>query len=148
MGEVEVDQAAPSRKVGRLDRRIDAAPADIVDQDVDRRPFRQHAPAQILASRGISDIRRICPRFASALAHLLRGSGKRVRIARDKHDVGARLRRRQRDRPAKPAAAAGDQNAFAVQPELVEHSHASVPLALVAYFVLAGGAHLQSIEAR
>jgi hypothetical protein len=56
-----------------------------------------------------------------------RGSGKRVWIARDEHDVGASLRRRKRNRPAEAPASPGDEDAFAVEPELVEHRHVEDP---------------------
>ena len=59
--------------------------------------------------------------------HLVGGSGKRVRIARDEHDIGARLCRGERNRSAEPPASPRDKHAFGVQPELVEHRHVADP---------------------
>ena len=85
---------------------------------------RRHRSSQAAGSR---DVRGEGPCLAAALAHLVGGSGERFGIARDEHDVGARLRGGERDRAAEAAAAAGDQNALAVQPEAVEHSHVEDP---------------------
>ena len=72
------------------------------------------------------------PGFSIALPHLVGGSGKRVRIARDKHDIGAGLCGRKRNHAAEPPAAPCDKYAFAVQPELVEHRHVADPTRFVA----------------
>ena len=86
--------------------------------------------------------------MALAFAHLAGGPGERVGIARDKHDVGARLRGRKRDRPAEAAAAPRDQNALAVQSEAIEHGHVAIPVGSCRAFILADDARLQIVEAR
>jgi hypothetical protein len=77
--------------------------------------------------RGFGNIDHEGPGFSAALAHLVGSPGKRVRIARDKHDVGARLCSRERNRSPEPSASPSDKNAFAVEPELVEHHHVADP---------------------
>ena len=110
-------------EVGILDRHVEIAPADIVDEDVDRAGLREHAVAEVLADGRIGNIGGKGPGLAPALPHLVGGFCKRLRIARVQHDVGAGLGRGKRDHPPEAAAAAGDEQALAVQPESIEHVH-------------------------
>ena len=90
-------------------------------------PFAERASAKILAGRGFGNIRHEGPDFSTAFPHLVSGSRKRVGIARDKHDIGARLCGRERNRSAEPPASPRDKDAFAVQPKSVEHRHVADP---------------------
>jgi hypothetical protein len=123
MRKIEIDQSPPTCEIGVLDRNVDITSADIVDENIDGRPLAERAAAKVLACCGFGNIGREDPGFATALAHLGGGSGKRVRIARDKHDIGASLCGCERNRSAESPAAPRDKDAFAVQPELVEHRH-------------------------
>jgi hypothetical protein len=147
MREIEIDKLPPSREVGVLDRDVDISAADIVDENVDRRPFGERAPAKVLADCGVGDISREGPGFSIALPHLVSRSGEGLRIARDKHDIRPGIRCSQRNRSAEPPAAPGDKNAFAVQPELVEHAHDAIPYRFCRLLILAVGAGLKSIRA-
>jgi hypothetical protein len=87
-------------------------------------------------------------RSRSAPAHLARCSRKRIGIARNEHDIGARLRDRKRDGPAEAAAAPGDKYALTVQPEAIEHSHAAILIRSCRAFILADNVYPQIVEAR
>jgi hypothetical protein len=45
MREIKIDEAPPRYEVALLDRDVDVAPADVVDENIDRHPFGQHASA-------------------------------------------------------------------------------------------------------
>jgi hypothetical protein len=49
MGEIDIDESPPGRKVGVLDGDIDIAAADIVDENIDVAPFGERLPAKVLA---------------------------------------------------------------------------------------------------
>ena len=133
VGEIEVDEALPGLEVGVLDRHVEIASADIVDEDVDRPRLREHACAEVLARAGSGDVARQRSRpCGRARAPHRRSCARAGRVAAIQHDVGARLCGRQRDDPAEAAAAAGDEKALAVQPEAIEHfMHAASQLAHV-----------------
>src|SRR5262245_31399021 len=124
--EIEIDEALPGLELGILDRRIDLAVADIVDQNVDRPSFRKHALAKAFAQGGPGDIAGKRPGLAPARSYLVRRLGQRVRVARVQHDIGACLRRCQRDGPADAAAAARNEQAPAVEAEPIEHVHGKI----------------------
>ena len=130
MREIGVDEALPGRKVGFLDGDVDIAAADIVDENVDGRPLGEGFRAKLLAGRWVGDIGCEGPDFSIAFAHFVGGSRKRVRIARDKHHIGAGFCGGKRNRAAEATAASRDKNTFAVEPELVEHRHIRGPLIL------------------
>src|SRR5262249_47447281 len=66
------------------------------------------------------------PGLAPARSYLVRRLGQRVRVARVQHDIGACLRRCQRDGPADAAAAARNEQAPAVEAEPIEHVHGKI----------------------
>ena len=101
MREIEIDVALPGCEVGVLDRDIDIAAADIVDENIDGRRFGEHAPAQILACRGLSDVGGEGPGLALAFAHFIGGPGEGVGVARDKNHVWRRPPRRQARSPGR-----------------------------------------------
>src|SRR5437016_5497245 len=86
----------------------------------------QHLPADAVAHRRLPDIAGKGPDPAPALLHFAGGPRQRIRVARVERDVGAGLRRRESDRPAEAAAAAGDEKALAVEPEAIEHVHRTI----------------------
>ena len=146
MREIEIDVPAPGREVGVLDRNVDIAAADIVDENIDRRRLGEHAPAKILACRGLSDVGRKNPGLALAFPHLAGGPGEGFGVARDKQDVGARLRGGKRDRTAEATAAPRDQYALAVQSEAIEHGHVVLPGGSCRAFILADNVGPQIAE--
>ena len=87
----------------------------------------EHAPAKILAPRGLGDVGGKGPGLAPAFAHFSGGPGEGVGIARDKDDVGAGFGSGERDLPPEPAAAARNEDALAVQSEAIEHGHVGIP---------------------
>ena len=124
-------KSAPIGELRTLDRHIKIAAADVVDQNIDRRPLSEYSLAEVLAHRGLRNVGFKGPRPAPAFPHLAGSLGERVRVARHQNDVGARLRRRKRYDPAEPAAAACDKKALAVDPEAIKHVHAT-PRAVLA----------------
>jgi len=48
-------------------------------------------------------------------------------IAAIKDDIGAGIRRRQRDHPAETPASAGNEEAFSIQTETIKHIHRFLP---------------------
>jgi hypothetical protein len=114
MRKIEIDEAAPSRKVRVFDRNVDITAADIVDENIDRRRFREHPPAEIFARRRLANVCSKGPGLALAFTHLCGGSGEGVGVSGDKHDISPRLSRCERDRSAKPPAAPRDQKALTV----------------------------------
>ena len=83
MCQIEIDELLPGRKVGILDRDIEIASADIVDEYVDRPRFFDDALAEILARRRDRRCRRRKvqawrPRLRTSSAVLARASGSRA----------------------------------------------------------------------
>ena len=130
MREIEIDEAPPSREVGALNRNVDIAAADIVDENIDGRRLREHPPAKILACRGLGDVGGEGPGLALAFTHLAGGPGEGVGVARDKKRSAPASAAASAITPAEAAAAARDQKALAVQSEAIEHGHVAIPVVL------------------
>jgi len=94
MRKIEIDEPLPSDEVRVLDRNVDVAAADMVDENIDGGRFRERSPAKILACRRLANVGGKGPGLALAFSHFVGGSSECVVVARDKYNVGARFRRR------------------------------------------------------
>ena len=132
MGEIEVHESSPVCQRLTLDRNVGDAPADVVDENVDRPQLGERLGAHGLARVGISDVGRDRPGLAPPLANLVGGPGERLRVAGDEDHGSARVREGQRDHAPEAAASPGHESAPSVKTEAIENIHPGAALLLLA----------------
>src|SRR5262249_4262039 len=136
MGQVEVDEFLPGVEIGVLNRDVEIAAPDIVDQDVDRPRFGEHAVAQVFAYRGLCDVAGKRRDLPPALAYFGRGLSQCVGVTGVEDDVGARFRQGECYGAAEAAAAAGNESALSDQAEFIKHGHAYTPARYLGTIIL------------
>ena len=106
-----------------LDRHIDPAATDVVDEYVDRSQLFERLLADSFTFVGNSDVGHQNLSDSFTLLNFARGCRQTFRIASDQNDIRARFRNCQSHLAAQSSAASRDEQPLAIQSKAIENIH-------------------------